>query len=43
MFTRKKGGHSWPGAAQVRRGKVPASQALDANERLAALLRTLPR
>ncbi len=37
------GGHSWPGAAQVRRGKAPATQALDANERLAALLRSLPR
>lgn len=24
------GGHSWPGAQQVRRGKAPASQALDA-------------
>lgn len=26
------GGHSWPGADVVRRGKQPASQALDANE-----------
>jgi len=26
------GGHSWPGAASVRRGKEPASQALDAND-----------
>jgi polyhydroxybutyrate depolymerase len=26
------GGHSWPGAATVRRGKPGASQALDANE-----------
>jgi polyhydroxybutyrate depolymerase len=26
------GGHSWPGAASVRRGKAPASQALDAND-----------
>ncbi|MCA3241324.1 MAG: poly(3-hydroxybutyrate) depolymerase [Rubrivivax sp.] len=37
------GGHSWPGAAVVRRGKAPASAALDANERIGALLRTLPR
>jgi polyhydroxybutyrate depolymerase len=37
------GGHSWPGASQVRRGKAPASAALDANERLGALLRSLPR
>ncbi len=37
------GGHSWPGAAAVRRGKAPASVALDANERIGALLRTLPR
>ena len=37
------GGHSWPGAQVVRRGKAPASGALDANERLAALLRALPR
>ena len=26
------GGHSWPGAASVRRGKEAASQALDAND-----------
>jgi polyhydroxybutyrate depolymerase len=26
------GGHSWPGADRVRRGKAPASQALDAND-----------
>ena len=26
------GGHSWPGAAKVRLGKAPASQALSANE-----------
>ncbi len=26
------GGHSWPGAGTVRRGKSPASQALDAND-----------
>jgi polyhydroxybutyrate depolymerase len=26
------GGHSWPGAASVRRGKEPASTALDASE-----------
>jgi polyhydroxybutyrate depolymerase len=26
------GGHSWPGASQVRRGKEPASQALSAND-----------
>jgi len=26
------GGHSWPGADKVRRGKPPASQALDAND-----------
>jgi len=26
------GGHSWPGAASVRRGKAAASQALDAND-----------
>jgi polyhydroxybutyrate depolymerase len=26
------GGHSWPGAQTVRRGKEPASQALDASE-----------
>jgi len=26
------GGHSWPGAAKVRRGKEPASQALSAND-----------
>lgn len=26
------GGHSWPGASQVRRGKAPASQALSAND-----------
>ncbi|UUX97161.1 PHB depolymerase family esterase [Aquabacterium sp. J223] len=26
------GGHSWPGAPSVRRGKAPASSALDANE-----------
>jgi polyhydroxybutyrate depolymerase len=37
------GGHSWPGAAVLRRGKAPASAALDANERIGALLRTLPR
>jgi polyhydroxybutyrate depolymerase len=37
------GGHSWPGAQVVRRGKAPASTALDANERLVALLRSLPR
>jgi polyhydroxybutyrate depolymerase len=37
------GGHSWPGAAVVRRGKAPASTALDANERIADLLRSLPR
>lgn len=27
-----EGGHSWPGADRVRRGKASASQALDANE-----------
>jgi polyhydroxybutyrate depolymerase len=27
-----EGGHSWPGAARVRRGKADASQALDAND-----------
>lgn len=27
-----RGGHSWPGASSVRRGKEPASQALDAND-----------
>lgn len=37
------GGHSWPGAEVVRRGKAPASTALDANERIGALLRSLPR
>lgn len=26
------GGHSWPGAGTVRRGKAPASKALDAND-----------
>jgi polyhydroxybutyrate depolymerase len=26
------GGHSWPGASKVRRGKEPASQALSAND-----------
>lgn len=26
------GGHSWPGASTVRRGKAPASQALSAND-----------
>jgi polyhydroxybutyrate depolymerase len=26
------GGHSWPGADSVRRGKPPASRALDAND-----------
>lgn len=30
------GGHSWPGAGVVRRGKPAASQALDANEVMAA-------
>jgi len=28
----ENGGHSWPGAASVRRGKEAASQALDAND-----------
>jgi polyhydroxybutyrate depolymerase len=28
----EQGGHSWPGAEVVRRGKEPASQALDAND-----------
>jgi len=28
------GGHSWPGAASVRRGKEAASQALDANDEI---------
>lgn len=28
----ESGGHSWPGAAQVRRGKEPASRALDADD-----------
>ncbi len=27
-----EGGHSWPGATRVRRGKADASQALDAND-----------
>ncbi len=27
-----RGGHSWPGASTVRRGKAPASQALSAND-----------
>jgi polyhydroxybutyrate depolymerase len=37
------GGHSWPGAAAVRRRQAAASTALDANERLLTLLRALPR
>lgn len=28
----ERGGHSWPGAERVRRGKEPASQALDATD-----------
>lgn len=28
----EQGGHSWPGAQTVRRGKAPASAALDAND-----------
>jgi polyhydroxybutyrate depolymerase len=36
------GGHSWPGAVAARRGQPP-STALDATERLGALLRSLPR
>jgi polyhydroxybutyrate depolymerase len=28
----EQGGHAWPGAPSVRRGKAPASTALDANE-----------
>lgn len=36
-----QGGHSWPGAQQVRRGKAPATQALDANEVMWAFFSTL--
>lgn len=28
----EEGGHSWPGAEQVRRGKAPASRAIDATD-----------
>lgn len=28
----EEGGHSWPGAERVRRGKAPASQAIDATD-----------
>lgn len=34
-----EGGHSWPGAQRVRRGKEPASQALDANDVIWAFFR----
>ncbi|PKO48906.1 MAG: poly(3-hydroxybutyrate) depolymerase [Betaproteobacteria bacterium HGW-Betaproteobacteria-4] len=33
------GGHSWPGAQRVRRGKSPASTALDANDTIWAFFR----
>ncbi len=37
------GGHSWPGAEQVRRGKPAATQALDANTVMADFFDGLPR
>jgi polyhydroxybutyrate depolymerase len=36
------GGHSWPGADQVRRGKAGASQAIDANEVMQAFFERVP-
>lgn len=36
------GGHSWPGAQRVRRGKEAASQALNANEVMWAFFRAHP-
>ncbi|WP_119353507.1 alpha/beta hydrolase family esterase [Azohydromonas sediminis] len=33
------GGHSWPGASTVRRGKAPASQALSANDVMSEFFR----
>lgn len=43
LCTTEQGGHSWPGAQQVRRGKPEASQALDANEVIWAFFRSAPR
>lgn len=34
VCTTETGGHSWPGAGKVRRGKEGASQALSANDRM---------
>jgi polyhydroxybutyrate depolymerase len=36
------GGHSWPGADKVRRGKAGASQAIDANEVMQAFFERVP-
>jgi len=36
------GGHSWPGAGTVRRGKEAASRALDANEVIWAFFKAVP-
>lgn len=38
----ERGGHAWPGARTVRRGKEAASQALDANEQIWSFFAALP-
>jgi polyhydroxybutyrate depolymerase len=42
LCTVDSGGHSWPGADKVRRGKPGATQALDANATMAEFFARLP-
>lgn len=42
LCTVESGGHSWPGAEKVRRGKPAATQALDANATMAEFFRQPP-
>jgi polyhydroxybutyrate depolymerase len=43
VCTTEAGGHSWPGAGKVRRGKEGASQALSANDRMWAFFQSVGR